>query len=313
MAKLTALVTGGAGFLGSYLCDLLLNQGYKVLCLDNLITGKESNIKRSLSNHDFKFINRDTCDLVKLRGKIDIIFHFASPASPIDYLNLPIETMKAGSFGTYNMLELARTNKCKFLIASTSEVYGDPLENPQEESYWGNVDPIGPRSVYDESKRFSEALTMAYHRYYGLDIKLIRIFNTYGPRMRSDDGRVLPTLIMQALKNEPLTIFGDGLQTRSFCYVSDLMDCIWRMARSGEHGPVNVGNPQEITIMEVAGKIKKITGCSSEIIHKPLPQDDPKLRRPDITKAKTLLGCSPSIDLDTGLSQTIDWFKQNYI
>ncbi len=313
MSELTALVSGGAGFLGSHLCDLLLSRGYRVVCLDNLITGKEANIKHNLSDRRFTFMHRDTCQPVKLKNKPDIIFHLASPASPIDYLKLPIETMKAGSFGTFNMLELARLSKAKFLIASTSEVYGDPLQNPQQETYWGNVNPVGPRSVYDESKRFSEALTVAYNRNYSLDTKIVRIFNTYGPRMRKDDGRVVPTLIIQALKNEPMTIFGDGLQTRSFCYVSDLIDGIWRMSQSTGHGPVNIGNPVEINMLEMAERIKKITGCSGGVVYKPLPQDDPRLRQPDISRARTLLGWKPEVDLDSGLAKTVEWFKQNYI
>lgn len=332
MTKPTALVTGGAGFLGSHLCDLLLNKAYRVICVDNLVTGNRNNISGHINHPDFKFIEKDISEKIEIGDRLDYIFHFASPASPIDYLKLPIETLKAGSLGTFNILELARKNNSRFLISSTSEVYGDPLQNPQKETYWGNVNPIGPRSVYDESKRFSEACTMAYFRYYGIDTKIIRIFNTYGPRMRKGDGRIVPSLVMQALLNEPFTIFGDGKQTRSFCYVSDLIRGIYAMMQSAEHGPVNLGNPMEITMLELADRIKAIVGCRSEITtepissdeeliaycktdvaFKPLPQDDPRLRQPDISKARELLGWGPEVELDTGLRKTIDWFKENYI
>jgi len=332
MTKQTALVTGGAGFLGSHLCDLLLREGHRVICVDNLVTGNRNNIAGHSDNPDFQFLCKDVSERLEVNDKLNFIYHLASPASPIDYLKLPIETLKAGSFGTYNILELARKNNARFLISSTSEVYGDPLQNPQQETYWGNVNPIGPRSVYDESKRFSEACTMAFYRYYGSDTKIIRIFNTYGPRMRKDDGRIVPSLIIQALKNEPMTIFGDGKQTRSFCFVSDLIRGIYAMMQSDEHGPVNLGNPMEINMLELADRIKSIVGCSSDIVSvavhgddelisyckteiafKPLPQDDPRLRQPDITKAKALLGWGPDIGLDDGLRETITWFTENYI
>jgi dTDP-glucose 4,6-dehydratase len=332
MSKPIALVTGGAGFLGSHLCDLLLREGHEVICVDNLITGNRKNISGHKNNPDFKFIEKDISDKIEINDKLDYVFHLASPASPIDYLKLPIETLKVGSFGTYNILELARKNNARFLISSTSEVYGDPLQNPQQETYWGNVNPIGPRSVYDESKRFSEACTMAFYRHYGMDTKIIRIFNTYGPRMRKDDGRIVPSLIIQALRNEPMTIFGDGKQTRSFCYVSDLIRGIYAMMQSDEHGPINLGNPIEIDMLELADRIKSIFGCNnenvfvgvhgdddlisyckSEVAFKLLPQDDPRLRQPDITKAKTLLGWSPDIGLNDGLRETIKWFTEKYI
>jgi dTDP-glucose 4,6-dehydratase len=332
MTKTTALVTGGAGFLGSHLCDLLIGKGHKVICVDNLVTGNPNNISAHRDNPDFKFIQQDISGKLEISGKLDYVFHFASPASPIDYLKLPIETLKVGSLGTFNILELARKNNARFLISSTSEVYGDPLQNPQKETYWGNVNPIGPRSVYDESKRFSEACTMAYFRQYGVDTKIIRIFNTYGPRMRRNDGRIVPSLIIQALKNQPMTIFGDGKQTRSFCYVSDLIRGIYAMMQSDGHGPVNLGNPLEITILELADRIKAIAGCRSEITAEPvdsdddlvaycqnkteflpLPQDDPRLRQPDISKAREVLGWGPEVELDAGLGKTIAWFKENYI
>jgi dTDP-glucose 4,6-dehydratase len=332
MTKPTALVTGGAGFLGSHLCDLLISKDYRVICVDNMVTGNPANISGHRNNPDFVFIQKDISEKLDISDKLDYIFHFASPASPIDYLKLPIETLKVGSLGTFNVLELARKNDARFLVSSTSEVYGDPLQNPQKETYWGNVNPIGPRSVYDESKRFSEACTMAYLRQYGVDTRIIRIFNTYGPRMRKDDGRIVPSLIIQAFNNQPLTIFGDGKQTRSFCYVSDLIRGIYAMMQSADHGPVNLGNPMEITMLELADRIKAIVGCRSEITtepvqseddlitycktdiaFRPLPQDDPRLRQPDISKARELLGWGPEVELDAGLRKTIAWFKENYI
>lgn len=303
-----ALVTGGAGFLGSHLCDLLLAKGYEVLCVDNLITGSAQNIEH-ITTDGFSYIQHDVTKPLYLEEKIDFLFHLASPASPIDYLELPIQTLKVGALGTHNMLGLARGKNARFLLASTSEVYGDPLVNPQSEEYWGNVNPIGPRGVYDEAKRFAEAITMAYHRYHKLDTRIVRIFNTYGPRMRLDDGRVVPNFVRQALRGEDLTVYGDGSQTRSFCYASDEIDGIYRLMMSDYILPVNIGNPEEHTIIEFAKIILKMTGSSSKIAFKPLPVDDPKQRRPDITKAKKLLGWEPKVPLERGLKETIKYFK----
>ena len=307
--KSTAVVTGGAGFLGSHLSDRLLAAGHRVIALDNLLTGNAANIAHLTGNPDFEFINHDVTASINLAGPVDYVFHFASPASPIDYLELPIQTLKVGSLGTLNCLDLAKAKGAKFLTASTSECYGDPLQHPQTEEYWGNVNPIGPRSVYDEAKRFAEALTMAYYRYHGVDTRIVRIFNTYGPRMRLRDGRVVPAFIGQALKGEPLTVFGAGQQTRSFCFCSDLIEGIYRLSQGDYHEPVNIGNPAEFTILEFAKLIIKLTGSQSQIVYRPLPQDDPQQRRPDITKARKLLGWEPNVDLETGLRRTIDYFR----
>ena len=304
-----SVVTGGAGFLGSHLCDRLLAEGHRVIALDNLITGNTDNIAHLAGNRKFTFIRHNVTEYIYLPGRVDYVFHFASPASPIDYLELPIQTLKVGSIGTMNCLGLAKEKGATLLLASTSECYGDPLEHPQKETYWGNVNPIGPRGVYDEAKRFAEAMTMAYHRYHGVDTKIVRIFNTYGPRMRLRDGRVVPAFIGQALKGKPFTVFGDGSQTRSFTYVSDLIDGIWRLSQSNYHEPVNIGNPTEFTILEFAELVRKILGSKSRIIHKPLPVDDPKQRRPDITLAKKLLGWQPKVNLETGLRRTIEYFR----
>ena len=309
MFKYTAVVTGGAGFLGSHLCDRLLAEGFKVICVDNLITGNSNNIVHLIGNDDFKFVKHDVTNYIYLPGRIDYILHFASPASPIDYLKLPIQTLKVGSLGTHKALGLAKEKKARFLLASTSEVYGDPSVHPQSEDYWGNVNPIGPRGVYDEAKRFSEAITMAYQRYHGIETRIARIFNTYGPRMRLDDGRALPAFVGQALRGEDLTVFGDGSQTRSFCYVSDLVDGIFKLLISNEKEPVNIGNPAEITIKQFAEEVLKIINTKSKIIFKDLPEDDPKIRQPDITKAKTKLGWEPKVDRKEGLKITIDYFK----
>jgi len=303
------LITGGAGFLGSHLCDLLLDEGHRVLCVDNLITGTVSNISH-LRGENFRFIKQDVTEYLYLDEDIDFVLHFASPASPIDYLKLPIQTLKVGALGTHKTLGLAKEKKAKFFLASTSEVYGDPLVNPQKEDYWGNVNPIGVRGVYDEAKRYAEAMTMAYHRYHGIDTRIVRIFNTYGPRMRMDDGRVVPNFIKQALCGEPLTIFGDGSQTRSFCYVSDLIDGIYKLMLSDVNEPVNIGNPNEMSVFEFAKEILEATAGSSEIVYKPLPEDDPKVRRPDITRATRLLGWEPRVSLKEGLANTIGWFRK---
>lgn len=307
--KKTVLIAGGAGFIGSHLSTLFIKKGYKVTCMDNLITGKLSNISHLLKEKDFKFIRHNVSEYIDVKGPIHYVLHFASPASPIDYLKYPIQTLKVGSLGTHNALGVAKAKKAKFLLASTSEVYGDPLINPQPESYWGNVNPIGPRGVYDEAKRFSEAITMAYHRVHKVDTKIVRIFNTYGERMRKEDGRAIPNFINQALHNRPITVYGNGSQTRSFCYVSDLTDGIYRLLMSQEHGPINIGNPNEMTLLELARAIIKLTGSRSRIIFKPLPTDDPKVRRPDITKAKKLLKWQPEVRLDDGLVRTINYFK----
>ena len=302
------LVTGGAGFIGSYLCERFLNDGHEVICMDNFSTGNPQNIER-LMGKNFTLIKYDVTNFIHVPGPLDYILHFASPASPIDYLELPIQTLKVGSLGTHKALGLAKDKDAKFLIASTSEVYGDPLIHPQEESYYGNVNPIGPRGVYDEAKRFAEAVTMAYNRYHGLNTRIVRIFNTYGPRMRINDGRAVPTFISQALRGEPITIFGDGKQTRSFCFITDLVEGIVKLLEHDYQLPVNLGNPEEISIMELAETILELTGSKSEIITKPLPQDDPKVRKPDITKARELLKWEPKIGLREGITKTLDWFK----
>jgi dTDP-glucose 4,6-dehydratase len=304
------LITGGAGFLGSHLCDRFLSEGHQVVVMDNLITGSTANIEHLAGNEGFRFIKQDVTEFLYVEGKLDAILHFASPASPIDYLELPIQTLKVGALGTHKTLGLAREKGALYLLASTSEVYGDPLEHPQREDYWGNVNPIGPRGVYDEAKRFAEAMTMAYHRYHGLDTRIARIFNTYGPRMRLEDGRVVPNFIAQALRHEPLTVFGDGQQTRSFCYVSDLIEGIYRLLFSDEVDPVNVGNPQEMSIVEFASLVNEITRNPSGIVHEPLPEDDPKVRRPDISRAREILGWEPKVPLEDGLRETITWFEE---
>lgn len=309
MNKQTAVVTGGAGFLGSHLCDRLLSEGMRVCCVDNLITGNLNNVSHLFGNEDFLFIKHDVTNYIHIPGKIDYILHFASPASPIDYLKLPIQTLKVGSLGTHKALGLAKEKRARFLLASTSEVYGDPVIHPQKEDYWGNVNPIGPRGVYDEAKRFAEAITMAYNRYHNVETRIVRIFNTYGPRMRLDDGRALPAFVGQALRCEDITVFGDGSQTRSFCFVSDLVDGIFRLLMSDEIYPVNIGNPSEITIRQFAEEVIKITGTSSRIIYKDLPEDDPKVRQPDITRARNILGWEPKIGREEGLKVTIDYFK----
>ncbi len=304
------LITGGAGFIGSHLCDFLLEKEYQVICVDNLITGDKKNIAHHLKNKNFQFIQHDVSRALKIAGKIDYILHFASPASPVDYLNFPIQTLKVGALGTHNMLGLAKLKKARFILASTSEVYGDPLISPQKEDYWGNVNPIGPRGVYDEAKRFAEAITMAYFTYHGVDTGIIRIFNTYGPRMRLNDGRVVPNFISQALKNKPLTVYGNGSQTRSFCYVQDLIKGVFALMLSKEHKPVNIGNPQELAVKEFALIIKQITQSKSKIVYKKLPQDDPKQRKPDISKANKVLKWQPKIGLVQGLGLTIAYFQE---
>jgi dTDP-glucose 4,6-dehydratase len=308
-AKKISVVTGGAGFLGSHLSDRLLEAGHQVIAIDNLLTGNVRNIEHLSGNADFRFIEHDVTNFIYLPGDIDYVFHFASPASPIDYLEFPIPTLKVGALGTHNTLGLAKAKGATYLIASTSEVYGDPLIHPQKEDYWGNVNPIGPRGVYDEAKRFAEAMAMAYHRYHRLDTKIVRIFNTYGPRMRLEDGRVVPAFIGQALANEPLTVFGDGSQTRSFCYVSDLVEGILRLSTSDTHDPVNIGNPTEMSIREFGEAIIKKMKTSSKLEFKPLPIDDPRIRQPDISLARELLDWEPKVDFDTGISQTIDYFR----
>ncbi|MCX8104694.1 MAG: SDR family oxidoreductase [Ignavibacterium album] len=305
----TAVVTGGAGFLGSHLCDRLISEGFRVICIDNFITGNPDNIAHLFGNDNFIFIKHDVTNFIHVPGKVDYILHFASPASPIDYLKLPIQTLKVGSLGTHKALGLAKEKNAVFLLASTSEVYGDPLIHPQNEDYWGNVNPVGPRGVYDEAKRFAESLTMAYHRYHGLQTRIVRIFNTYGPRMRLNDGRVLPAFIGQALKGEPLTVFGDGSQTRSFCYVDDLIDGIFRLMLSNEVYPVNIGNPEEITIRQFAEEVLSLTGSKSKIIYLPLPEDDPKVRQPDISKAKKILGWEPRVSRKDGIIKTLEYFR----
>ena len=302
------VVTGAAGFIGSHLCEELLNRGHSVVGIDNLVTGDLGNIAH-LRDKDFQFVRHDVTQYIDVDGPVDAVLHWASPASPIDYLELPIQTLKVGSLGTHNALGLAKAKKATFVLASTSEVYGDPLEHPQRETYWGNVNPIGPRGVYDEAKRFAEAITLAYHRTHGVDTKIVRIFNTYGPRMRLHDGRAVPAFMSQALRNEDVTVFGDGTQTRSFCYVSDLVDGILRLLESNTHDPVNIGNPQELTIEQIARAIITLVGSTSRIVYRPLPQDDPKQRRPDITRAQTILGWQPRVGLEEGLAKTVGYFK----
>lgn len=311
------LISGAAGFLGSHLCDKLLSEGHQVIGMDNFIIGSPDNLSHLAGDPNFTFIEHDVANFIFVPGKIDYVLHFASPASPnpdspLGYPNLPIQTMKAGALGTHNTIGVARANQCKFLLASTSEIYGDPLEHPQKETYWGHVDPIGSRSVYDEAKRFAEALTMAYHRYHGLDTRIVRIFNTYGPRMRLDDGRVVPNFLKQAIKGEPLTVYGDGSQTRSFCYVQDLIEGIFRLMQSDEHYPVNIGNPTEISILSFAEKINQLTGNKAGIIMQPLlkMEDDPQRRQPDITRAREILHWKPEVPLETGLDLTIPYFRR---
>ena len=304
------LVTGGAGFIGSHLCDRLLAEGHEVIAMDNLITGSTDNIAHLAGRRDFQFIFHDVTNYIYVRGKLDAVMHLASPASPVDFTAIPIQILKVGSLGTHKALGLAQEKGARFLLASTSEVYGDPLVHPQPETYWGNVNPIGVRGVYDEAKRFAEAMTMAYHRVHGLDTRIARIFNTYGERMRLNDGRVVPNLVGQALRGEPLTVYGDGSQTRSFCYVSDLVDGLYRLLMSGEVNPVNLGNPHETTILEFAELINRLTGNKAGIVFRPLPPDDPRQRRPDITRARTILGWEPRVSLEEGLERTITWFKR---
>lgn len=304
-----ALVTGGAGFLGSHLCDYLLSLGHEVICMDNLITGTLDNISHIRSDK-FTFIKHDVTEYIDIAGSVDLVFHFASPASPIDYLRLPIQTLKVGGLGTHKTLGLAEAKRAAYVLASTSEIYGDPLVSPQNENYWGNVNPVGPRGVYDEAKRFAEAMTIAYHKAHGVNSHIARIFNTFGPRMRLNDGRVVPTFIYQALRGEDLTVFGDGSQTRSFCFVSDLIDGIYKLINSDIHEAVNIGNPQEMTIIEFAHLIIKLTNSPSKIIYRPLPIDDPKKRCPDITKARKLLNWEPKVSMEEGLKITIDWYKK---
>ncbi|HOV98013.1 MAG TPA: SDR family oxidoreductase [Bacteroidota bacterium] len=305
-----SLITGGAGFLGSHLCDRLIAEGHEVICIDNLITGDISNIEHLAGNQRFRFIHHDVTEYIFVDGEIDWVFHFASPASPIDYLKFPIQTLKVGSLGTHKALGFAKTKNARFLLASTSETYGDPLVHPQTEEYWGNVNPVGPRGVYDEAKRFAEAMTMAYHRTHGLDTRIVRIFNTYGERMRVQDGRAIPAFMSQALRNEDVTVFGDGSQTRSVCYVSDLIEGIFRLMNSDYHLPMNIGNPDEVTILQLAKEIIEITGSKSKIVFQELPQDDPKVRQPDITKAKTILGWKPKVPRVEGLQRTLEYFKK---
>ncbi len=307
--KPRALVTGGAGFLGSHLCDALLAEGYSVVAVDNLLTGRMSNIEHLRREGNFEFLQLDINRPFDC-GEVNFVFHFASPASPVDYMVHGIDTLKVGSLGTLHALEITQKYRAKYLVSSTSECYGDPLEHPQKETYWGNVNPIGPRSVYDEAKRFTEALTMAYHRYHGLDTRISRIFNTYGPRMQLNDGRVIPNFMKQALRGEDLTVYGDGSQTRSFCYVSDEIDGFLRLAKCDEHSPVNIGNPNEFTILECARRVIAVTASKSRIRYERLPEDDPKQRRPDITKARTLLGWEPQVDLDSGLRLSLDYFRE---
>jgi dTDP-glucose 4,6-dehydratase len=302
------VITGAAGFIGSHLSEALLDRGHSVVGIDNLLTGDTANIAH-LANRDFVFIKHDVTNYINVEGPVDAVLHWASPASPIDYLELPIPTLKVGALGTHKALGLAKAKNARFVIASTSEVYGDPLEHPQKESYWGNVNPVGPRGVYDEAKRFAEAMTTAYHRYHGVDAKIVRIFNTYGPRMRLRDGRAVPAFMSQALTGEDVTIFGSGKQTRSFCYVTDLVDGIIRLMESNVNDPVNIGNPQEMTIEDIARAIIRLTGSKSQLVYRPLPEDDPKVRQPDITRARTLLGWAPKVSLEEGLTKTLEYFR----
>lgn len=304
------VITGGAGFLGSHLCDLFIGKGFEVVCLDNLITGNLDNIRHLRAKPEFLFVHHDVTNYIDVDGPVDYVLHFASPASPMDYLEMPIQTLKVGSLGTHKALGLAKEKGARFLLASTSEVYGDPLIHPQREDYWGNVNPIGPRGVYDEAKRFAESMTMAYQRFHNVETRIVRIFNTYGERMRLRDGRVVPAFMSQALRGQPLTVFGDGSQTRSFCYVSDLIEGIFRLLMSDQKEPVNVGNPSEMTVLEFAEKIRDLTGSSSEIVFQPLPVDDPKVRRPDISKAREVLGWEPRVGLDEGLQRTVRYFAE---
>ena len=306
--KKRVVITGAAGFIGSHLGETLLDRGYTVIGIDNLLTGDTANISH-LQNRDFTFIKHDVTNYIYIEGPVDFVLHWASPASPIDYLELPIPTLKVGALGTHKALGLAKAKQARFVLASTSEVYGDPLEHPQKESYWGNVNPVGPRGVYDEAKRFAEAMTMAYHRYHGLDTKIVRIFNTYGPRMRLNDGRAVPAFMSQVLRNEDVTVFGDGSQTRSFTYITDLVDGIIRLMLSSENDPINIGNPVEMTIKAIAETIIRMTGSTSKIVYRPLPTDDPRQRRPDITRARTILGWEPKVQLEEGLIKTIDYFR----
>ena len=303
------LVTGAAGFLGSHLCDRLLGQGHRVVGMDNFITGAPANVAHLRDQRDFQFVLHDVTNFIEVQGPLDGVLHFASPASPVDYLELPIQTLKVGSLGTHKALGLAKAKRARFLLASTSEVYGDPLVHPQPESYWGHVNPVGPRGVYDEAKRFAEAITMAYHRFHGLDTRIVRIFNTYGPRMRPNDGRVVSNFIVQALRGEPLTVYGDGSQTRSFCYVDDLIDGIVRLFERGDADPTNIGNPKEFTVRQLAELVLRRTGSRSPIVERPLPIDDPKVRQPDIARARATLGWEPRISLDEGLQRTIEYFR----
>ena len=304
------LITGGAGFLGSHLCERFLAEGHEVVCMDNLVTGNPDNVAHLIGNERFEFVHHDVTNFVYVAGRLDYILHFASPASPIDYLKLPIQTLKVGALGTHNCLGLAKAKGARILLASTSEVYGDPLEHPQTEEYWGNVNPVGSRGVYDEAKRFAEAITMAYHRYHGVETRIVRIFNTYGPRMRLDDGRALPAFMGQALRGEPITVFGDGSQTRSFQYVDDLIEGIYRLLMSEEVEPVNIGNPDEISIRKFAEEVVALTGSSSTITFEPLPADDPKVRQPDITKARNVLGWEPAVSRSEGLKRTLQYFRE---
>ena len=303
------LVTGAAGFIGSHLTESLLGRGWDVIGADNLVTGSAENLAAASRDPHFAFVEQDVSEYIAIGGPFDWVLHFASPASPRDYLELPIQTLKVGALGTHNSLGVAKAKGASFLLASTSEVYGDPLEHPQSEEYWGNVNPVGPRGVYDEAKRFAEAMTMAYHRYHGLDTRIVRIFNTFGPRMRMNDGRAIPNFLRQALTGEPLTVYGDGSQTRSFTYIDDLVDGIWRLMQAPAHDPVNLGNPHEMTLLDLAKRVQRLTGAQSPIVFQPLPQDDPRVRQPDITRARTLLGWEPRVDVDEGLGKTIAWVR----
>ena len=309
MPKRRVLVTGGAGFLGSYLCERFLAEDYEVVCVDNLITGDLGNVEHLFSEPDFHYERRDVTEYVHVAGELFAVLHFASPASPVDYLQFPIQTLKVGSLGTHKTLGLARAKGCRYLLASTSECYGDPLVHPQSEDYCGNVDPVGPRGVYDEAKRFAEAMTMAYRRAHGLETRIARIFNTYGPRMRLEDGRALPAFMGQALRGEPFSVFGDGSQTRSFCYVDDLVEGLWRLLHSGESGPTNLGNPGELSILEFAREVARVAGVDFEVVYRDLPQGDPRVRRPDVSKARRVLGWEPRVDLDEGLRRTLEHFR----